>query len=182
MGEQPAELPQAPPFDHSPEARRRQALRGRAKLQDRLDRKLGRTSRFFIVAKRVAIGTYADGFIHAGNLAYMAILALFPFFIVTAAIFKALGEEGQREASIRAFLSAVPPIIARVLEPVALSAMEARSGWLLWAGGLVGLWTVSSLIETIRDILRRAYGTPATAAFWRYRLFSPCSLTPPRWW
>jgi membrane protein len=172
MGEQPAELPQAPPFDHSPEARRRQALRGRAKLQDRLDRKLGRTSRFFIVAKRVAIGTYADGFIHAGNLAYMAILALFPFFIVTAAIFKALGEEGQREASIRAFLSAVPPIIARVLEPVALSAMEARSGWLLWAGGLVGLWTVSSLIETIRDILRRAYGTPATAAFWRYRLFS----------
>ena len=39
-------------------------------------------------------------------------------------------------------------------------------GWLLWAGGLVGLWTVGSLVETIRDVLRRAYGTPATQAFW----------------
>jgi membrane protein len=34
------------------------------------------------------------------------------------------------------------------------------------------LWTVSSLVETIRDILHRAYGTPATLAFWRYRLLS----------
>ena len=31
---------------------------------------------------------------------------------------------------------------------------------------------MSSLIETIREILRRAYGTEATLAFWRYRLLS----------
>jgi membrane protein len=157
--------------DQSPEARRRKAL-GPRDLREHLDRKLGPASRFFIVVKRVALGTYTDGFIHAGNLAYMAILALFPFFIVTAAVLTALGEEGQREASIGAFLSAVPPMVAKVLEPVALNVSEARSGWLLWAGGLVGLWTVSSLVETIRDILRRAYGTQSTAAFWRYRLFS----------
>jgi len=42
----------------------------------------------------------------------------------------------------------------------------------LWIGGLVGLWTVGSLVETIRDVLRRAYGTKATHAFWRYRLSS----------
>jgi len=34
------------------------------------------------------------------------------------------------------------------------------------------LWTVSSLIETIRDILRRAYDTPPVRAFWQTRLFS----------
>ena len=50
--------------------------------------------------------------------------------------------------------------------------ISARSGWLLWVGGAVGLWTVSSLVETIRDILRRAYGTSATLAFWRYRILS----------
>src|SRR5690606_38967102 len=33
-------------------------------------------------------------------------------------------------------------------------------------------WTVGSLIETIRDILRRAYGTEPTATFWKYRLLS----------
>jgi membrane protein len=153
----------------SPEARRRQALRG---LQDRFQRNLGPASRFFTVVKRVVVGAWSDGFIHAGNLAYTAILALFPFFIVVAAVFQALGEAGQREASIHAFLSTTPPVVARALEPVALSVIEARSGWLLWVGGLVGLWTVSSLIETIRDILRRAYGTRPAAAFWRYRLFS----------
>ena len=31
------------------------------------------------VVKRVAIGVYTDGFIHAGNLAYLSIVALFHF-------------------------------------------------------------------------------------------------------
>ena len=124
------------------------------------------------IGLRVWTGAWNDGFIHAGNLAYMAIVALFPFFIVVAAMFSALGEGGQQGASVRAFLSAVPPVVADVLAPVASDVMSARSGWLLWAGGVVGLWTVTSLIETVRDVLRRAYGTPATKAFWRYRLLS----------
>ncbi|MEJ5977018.1 YihY/virulence factor BrkB family protein [Novosphingobium sp. PS1R-30] len=171
MGEVPIEAT-VERNDQSPEARRRRAQVERDKLQARFDRNLGPASRFFTVVKRVLVGAWSDGFIHAGNLAYTAILALFPFFIVIAAVFTALGESGQREASIRAFLSAAPPVVARAIEPVALSVSEARSGWLLWVGGFVGLWTVSSLIETIRDILRRAYGTRPTAAFWRYRLFS----------
>lgn len=171
MEEVPIDAP-AGPIDQSPEARRRRALLDRDKLQAQFDRNLGPASRVFIVVKRVLVGAWSDGFIHAGNLAYTAILALFPFVIVITAVITALGEGSQREASIRAFLSAAPPVVARALEPVALSVSEARSGWLLWIGGLVGLWTVSSLIETIRDILRRAYGTRPTAAFWRYRLFS----------
>ncbi len=43
---------------------------------------------------------------------------------------------------------------------------------MLWFGALVGLWTASSFIETIRDILRRAYGVKYTAPFWEYRLIS----------
>jgi membrane protein len=37
---------------------------------------------------------------------------------------------------------------------------------------VVGLWTAASLIETIRDILRRAYGVKFSAPFWEYRLAS----------
>ena len=59
-----------------------------------------------------------------------------------------------------------------MIEPVARTVIDARSGWLLWAGGLVGLWTVGSLVETIRDILRRAYGVKFCAPFWEYRLWS----------
>lgn len=124
------------------------------------------------MAKRTLVGTYNDGFIHAGNLAYLAMLAIFPFFILGAAIFSAIGEESERAATINAVLFALPPVVGNVIEPVARDVIQARSGWLLWAGALVALWTVGSLVETIRDILRRAYGTEATKAFWKYRLFS----------
>jgi membrane protein len=151
----------------SPEARRQAAL----SLRERVDalRPGWRTTEVF---KRVAAGTYQDGFIHAGNLAYMAMLAIFPFFILGAAIFSAIGEEGERAATVRAILSTLPPTVRQTIGPVALDVVEARSGWLLWAGAGVALWTVGSLVETIRDILRRAYGTAATHAFWKYRLFS----------
>ncbi len=125
-----------------------------------------------MVARRVWTGAYHDGLIHAGNLAYMAILSLFPFFITMAAIFSVVGEQAQRIASIDALLMAVPPVVAKVIGPVARDVVNARSGWLLWAGGLVGLWTVGSLIETIREILRRAYGAPLPQTFLRHRLIS----------
>ena len=171
------DLPSLTVPDLSPEARRKQALRWRAGLQEQVEEYVGPNgtfwaTRLYRIVTRIWTGAYNDGFIHAGNLAYMSILALFPFFITVGAIFSLLGETEQREASIRAFLQAVPPVVATAIEPVARDVISARSGWLLWVGGLVGLWTVSSLIETIRDILRRAYGTRAAAAFWRYRLIS----------
>jgi membrane protein len=156
----------------SPEERRKDALHHRPGFRSRVASSLGPGTRVFEIVKRVAVGAYNDGFIHAGNLAYMAIIAIFPFFIMGAAIFSIIGEEGERAASVNAVLYALPPMVGNVIEPVARNVVEARNGWLLWAGGLVGLWTVSSLIETIRDILRRAYGTQATHAFWKYRLFS----------
>ena len=159
--------------DLSPEARRKRAVRLRAAYDEHVGPQGSFwQSRVFRIMARVWAGAYNDGFIHAGNLAYMAILALFPFFITVGAVLSVLGEAAQREASVHAFLAALPPIAARALEPVARDVIVARSGWLLWAGGIVGLWTVGSLVETIRDILRRAYGTKSTHAFWRYRLIS----------
>lgn len=164
-------LPAGHAVDLSPEARRKRALRWRAGLEEATAQRgylLG--SRPVRVIARVANGTWQDGFIHAGNLAYMAILALFPFFVTVAAIFSLIGEGSQSSASVGAFMVALPPVVRKALEPVAQDVIMARSGWLLWVGGVVGLWTVGSLIETIRDILRRAYGTAASSSYWRYRL------------
>ena len=69
-------------------------------------------------------------------------------------------------------LAALPPDVASVLGPVAHKVLAARTGSLLWVGGAIGLWTVGSLVETIRDLLRRAYGTPVTRAYWVRRLAS----------
>lgn len=161
-----------PVADLSPEARRKEALKHRAGLPSHIEPPLSPHARAREIATRVLVGTYNDGFIHAGNLAYMAMLAIFPFFITAAALFSLIGEESERAATINAILFALPPSVGQVIEPVARSVVAQRSGWLLWAGGLFGLWTVGSLVETIRDILRRAYGTRATQAFWKYRLLS----------
>ena len=122
--------------------------------------------------RRVAVGTFNDGFIHAGNLAYLSMLAIFPFFILGAALFDLIGGRANAEAMIDAVGRALPDSVASVIEPVAEDVIYARSGWLLWLGAAVGLWTVSSLIETIRDILRRAYRAPPVRAFWMTRLVS----------
>lgn len=124
------------------------------------------------VVRRLMVGTYNDGFIHAGNLAYLSMLAIFPFFILGAALFDLIGGRDNADAMIAAVTRALPASVASVIEPVAEDVIYARSGWLLWLGASVGLWTVSSLIETIRDILRRAYHTRPVEAAWKNRLFS----------
>ena len=59
---------------------------------------LGVGERFWIVLKRVAVGTFTDGFTYAGNLAYLSLVTLFPFFIVAAAVARLIGgtDEGVR--------------------------------------------------------------------------------------
>ena len=54
----------------------------------------------FAIIRRVAIGTFNDGFIHAGNLAYLAMLAIFPFFILGAALFDRAGIAGALPAIV----------------------------------------------------------------------------------
>lgn len=130
-------------------------------------------TRAFAVVRRTITGTFDDGFIHAGNLAYLAMLALFPFFILGAALFQLIGGPEQAEILVLAVVQGLPPAVADEIRPAALASITARTGWVLWLGAAIALWTVSSLVETIRGILRRAYevGSSGTA-FWKYRLAS----------
>jgi membrane protein len=126
----------------------------------------------FEVLKRVAVGVYNDGFIHAGNLAYLALLSIFPFVIVAAAIARLFGQTEEGMAAVSGILQTMPPNVADVLEKPISDVIQARTGSLLWLGALVGLWTTGSFIETIRDIIRRAYGVTYSRPFWEYRLGS----------
>lgn len=155
----------------SPEQRARRGGRARAEF-DRHLAKVKPGSYAFEVVKRVAVGVYSDGFIHAGNLAYLALVSLFPFFIVAAAIGSLFGQDADTLRALASFLRTLPPGVATLLEKPIIDVLAARTGSLLWLGALVGLWTVGSFIETIRDVFRRAYGTEFTSPFWRYRLGS----------
>ena len=124
------------------------------------------------VIKRVSIGVYNDGFIHAGNLAYLSLLALFPFFILAAAMAHLLGQTQDAQLTVFNILRRLPPDVASTLRGPIYEVLEARTGPLLWFGAIVGLWTATSFIETLRDILRRAYGVQFCRPFWEYRLGS----------
>lgn len=126
----------------------------------------------FEVMKRVAVGVYNDGFIHAGNLAYLSLMTVFPFVIVAAAVARLFGQTEGGMQTVVALLQTMPPNVADVLRKPISDVLLARSGNLIWLGALVGLWTTGSFIETIRDILRRAYGVTSGAPFWEYRLGS----------
>ena len=137
---------------------------------ERASAALGIPARLFTIVKRIVVGVYSDGFIHAGNLAYLTLLALFPFFIIVTALAQLFGRSGDGAEAVAQVLRLMPHGVAGLLRPAIVSVLTARTGPLLWLGAIVGFWTVGSFIETIRDILRRAYGTRPSGAFWHYRL------------
>lgn len=161
--------------DHSPlapEERRKQKASLTAAFGRQVAERLKPGAYPFEVVKRVVVGVYNDGFIHAGNLAFLALLALFPFFIVATALATLIGQTESGAMTVTAILSQLPPDVARTLRQPVGEALSARTGPLLWLGAIVGLWTATSFIETVRDILRRAYGVKYSAPFWEYRLAS----------
>jgi membrane protein len=131
---------------------------------------LGPGSRPFEFARRVVVGVYNEGFTHAGNLAYLTLLALFPFFIIIAAVAQFYGGAEGTASAIHAVGAALPPAVRQLVEDTAAQVVSLRTGPLLWLGAAIGVWTVGSYIETIREILRRAYGTDYARPFWQYRL------------
>lgn len=157
---------------HSPEARRKRLAAIKARFGSQVVERVKPGTKPFEVAKRVAVGVYNDGFIHAGNIAYLSLLSMFPFFILAAAVAQLLGSSDGAQAAVTNVLRSLPPDIAEVVREPITEVLTVRQGPLLWFGALVGLWTASSFIETIRDILRRAYGVKYTAPFWEYRLVS----------
>ena len=133
-------------------------------------------SAFWEVVKRASAGVYDNGFIYAGNLAYLALMTLFPFFIVAAAVLSLLGQSTETQHTVSSFLHVLPRDVSKLLEQPIHDVLKARTGSLLWLGGLVGLWTVSSFIDTIKDIFRRAYGTTSKSPLWRSKLGTSAAI------
>ena len=157
---------------HSPEERRKRLARASARWGHDVVKRWRRGPAPMVVLKRVAVGVYQDGFVHAGNIAYMSLVALFPFLILAAAIAHLFGQSADAQVAVVNILARLPVTVRDVLAAPIAEVLAGRSGNLLWFGALVGLWTAASFIETIRDIMRRAYGVKYSLSFWQYRLGS----------
>ena len=122
--------------------------------------------------KRVAAGTMDQGLIHAGNLAFLSLLTLFPFFVIIGAIAGTVGRSGDSLRAVRTFLETTPPRVADLLaEPIGALLSQSGGGFLTLSI-LVALWTTASYVETIRLILYNAYGFTSVRPIWQRRLLS----------
>ena len=110
----------------SPEARRKRLASMRAAFGTEVEEKLKPSVTPWAVVKRVAVGVYNDGFIHAGNLAYLSIVALFPFFIVAAAVAHLLGQSQDAALTANAIISSSTAPRIRRMDPSRYSQKGAQ--------------------------------------------------------
>lgn len=144
-----------------------------------LDRMLARGSRMGKIALlaaamlyRIGGRTLSDGFIHAGNLAYLSLVTLFPAVILVHAVMAGFGRTEAGQNAIGQFLRTLPGDVADFIAPVLDEVVQARSGTALLVGALIALWTTSGFIGTLSDMLRRAHETPPERPFWQERLIA----------
>ena len=91
----------------------------------------------FLVTSRAIIAEVAGnvmthGGVVAGNFAYLALLSIFPFFIVAAALGGVFGRSEYGAEAVQGFLAAVPPSVASLL-PGSASEHTLRVGDLIAA-------------------------------------------------
>ena len=112
----------------SPEERRKQLAQAHASWGADFVKRLRRGPPLLTVLKRVGLGVYEDGFVHAGNLAYLALLALFPFLILAAAIARLFGTGQNGQLTVATILSRLPPEVREVLAMPIAEVLEGRTG------------------------------------------------------
>lgn len=98
-----------------------------------------------------------DGFEHAGYLAFLILLSLFPFLIFLITIIGLFGESESGIEIIRNVLSLTPDQISAALLPRIDEIIYGRKNSFLTIAILGVIWTASSSVEGCRTVLNRAY-------------------------
>ncbi len=113
-----------------------------------------------------------DGLSQAGNLAFLSLLSLFPFFIF---IISSAGFFGQTELGsnfVTLILDALPGQVAAALEEPVRQVITDPGRGILGLSLVFAAWTASAAIEGARSSVNRAYGLHEVHPFWRTRLES----------
>lgn len=117
-----------------------------------------------------------DGIEHAGYLAFLALLALFPFLvlIVSLAGFFGQGEIGTRFVEL--MFTNLPAEAVSALRPRIAEIVGGPPQGFLTVAILGAMWTSSSMVEGMRTVLNRAYHVHTPPAYWLRRLLSIAQL------
>lgn len=113
-----------------------------------------------------------DGIEHAGYLAFLSILALFPSLIFLISIIGYFGASGIGVKVIQSALSVVPKEMADALAPRVIEIILGPPQSFLTIAIIGVIWTASSSVEGCRTILNRAYRVAFPPPYLLRRLLS----------
>jgi membrane protein len=103
-----------------------------------------------------------DAFGLAGNIAFRALLAIFPFLIFTSSLTAFIADPSMADALIHFLLSIIPPELAGPIVAEVEQVMTVPRGGVLSLGILLTVWFAVGGVDGVRVGLNRAYGIRET--------------------
>lgn len=103
-----------------------------------------------------------DAFGLAGNVAFRALLALFPFLIFTSAMTAFVGDQAMADHLIDFLIAIVPSPLIEPLVSEVETVMTVPRGGVLSIGILLTIWFAVGGVDGVRVGLNRAYGIRET--------------------
>jgi membrane protein len=117
-----------------------------------------------------------DGIEHAGYLAFLGLLALFPFLVFLVALAGVFGESVAQTELVEIIIANLPQDVVAALRPRVLEITTGPSQGLLTVAILGAIWTSSSAVEGLRTVLNRAYRVHTPPNYLWRRLLSVMQL------
>lgn len=111
-----------------------------------------------------------EGFVLAGNMAFLSMMSLFPFVIFLVALSGFFGQTQYGYEAIQLILSNLPPEAASAIEKPISSIIQNTKGEILTFSILFALWTAATGVEAARAAVVRAHGGTFSRALWRRKL------------
>jgi membrane protein len=110
------------------------------------------------------------GMVAAGNMAFLAMLSLFPAIIFLVAVSGFLGQTERGLEAIGFLLQVLPPEVTRVIEGPINGIIKNTGAEILTGSILIAIWTAGNGVEAARDVLIKAFGKEHARAIWVRRL------------
>ncbi len=112
------------------------------------------------------------GMANAGNMAFLGMLAFFPFLIFLVALSGFIGQTERGQEGIRFILENLPERVSGIVDGPINGILQNTGGEILTLSILFAMWIAASGVEAARYAVVNAYGAEHKKAVWRSRLES----------
>lgn len=132
---------------------------------------------FFYTLYKAAENTINhDGVEHAGYMAFMNILSLFPAFVFIISLTSFIGDTSFGIEFVNIVIDNIPNEFIKALRPAINEIISGPPHSLLTISILGAIWTASTSIEGLRTILNRIYHVKTPPIYIFRRLLSICQF------